>query len=104
MGVLLSRGVVQLALIVSVMLGAGLLDQVATAGELMTAFWPIGAMVSSVMDRARWTAHASFCSSSSAPTRRAMASSFGGEGRPATGPKDGPKADDLGSALDFTVC
>jgi hypothetical protein len=40
MGVLLSRGVVQLALIVGVMLGAGLLDREARAGELMKASSP----------------------------------------------------------------
>jgi hypothetical protein len=36
-----------------VMVGAGLLDQDATAGRLMTGSSPIGAMVSSVMYRAR---------------------------------------------------
>jgi hypothetical protein len=35
--------------IVTVMLGAGLLDQDATAGMLMTGSSPIGATVSSVM-------------------------------------------------------
>jgi len=35
------------------MLGAGLLDQDATAGKLMMVSSPIGAMVSSVMHRAR---------------------------------------------------
>ena len=59
------------------MFGAGLLDQDVRAGRLMTASSPIGAMVSSVMYRARWTAHSSFCSSSKAPTSRTMASSFG---------------------------
>jgi hypothetical protein len=44
------------------MLGAGLLDQFAMAGKLMTGSSPIGAMVSRVMERARWTAHSSFCS------------------------------------------
>lgn len=44
-------------MIVTVMLGAGLLDQDATAGRLMTASSPMGATVSSVMQRARWTAH-----------------------------------------------
>jgi len=32
-----------------VIFGAGLLDQDAAAGKLMTASWPIGAMLSSVM-------------------------------------------------------
>jgi hypothetical protein len=40
---------VQLALIVTVMFGAGLLDQDAMGGRQMTAIPPIGAMVSSVM-------------------------------------------------------
>ena len=39
------------------MFGTGLLDQDATAGRLMTGSSPIGAMVSSVMYLARWTAH-----------------------------------------------
>jgi hypothetical protein len=43
------RRVVLLALIVTVMFGAGLLDQDATAGRLMIGSSPIGAMVSSVM-------------------------------------------------------
>ncbi len=46
---MLSRGVVQLALIVTVNFGAGLLDQGAAADKLMTGSSPIGAMVSSVM-------------------------------------------------------
>ena len=46
---MLSHEVVSLGLIVTVMLGAGLLDQEATAGRLTTALSPIGAMVSSVM-------------------------------------------------------
>ena len=100
---MLSHGMVQLALIVTVMLGAGLLDQDATAGKLMTASSPIGAMVSSVMCRARWTAYSSFCSGRSAPTRRMMASSLGIEGIPAIGPKECPRADDLGAALDLAV-
>lgn len=37
----------------------------------------IGAMVSSVMYRARWTAHSSFCSIRIAPTRRIIALSLG---------------------------
>jgi len=45
------------------MLGAGLLDQDAAAGRLTTRSSPIGAIVSSVMYQARWTAHSSFCSS-----------------------------------------
>jgi hypothetical protein len=32
-----------------------------------------------------------------------MAASFGSEGRPATGPKDGPNAHDVGAAFDFSV-
>jgi len=51
--------------------------QRATAGRLICGSSLICAMVSSVRYRARWTAHSSFCSSSSAPTRRTMASSFG---------------------------
>jgi hypothetical protein len=43
------RRVVLLALNVTVMFGAGLLDQDATAGRLMIGSSPIGAMVSSVM-------------------------------------------------------
>jgi len=39
---------VYLALIVTVMGGAGMLDQVASAGRLMTGSSPIGAIVSSV--------------------------------------------------------
>lgn len=45
---MLSRGLL-LALIVTVMLGAGLLDQDAAASRLMPASSPIGAMVFSVM-------------------------------------------------------
>jgi len=47
--VMLSRGVVELARIVTVMFGAGLLDQDAAAGKLIRAASSIGAMVSSVM-------------------------------------------------------
>ena len=52
-------------------------DQRATAGRLMVGSSFIWAMVSNVMYLARWTAHSSFCSSSSAPTRGTMASSLG---------------------------
>src|SRR6476620_11087202 len=51
--------------------------QRATAGRLTKGSSLNGAMVSSVMYLARWTAHSSFCSSSKAPTRRTMASSLG---------------------------
>jgi hypothetical protein len=51
--------------------------QRATAGKLTNGSSLNSAMVSSVMYLARWTAHSSFCSSSSAPTRRTMASSLG---------------------------
>ena len=46
---MLSRGVVWQGLIVTVLFGAGLLDQDSAAGRLMTASSPIGAMVASVM-------------------------------------------------------
>ena len=42
---MLSRGVVWQGLIVTVLFGAGLLDQDSAAGRLMTASSPIGAMV-----------------------------------------------------------
>ena len=48
-GLMLSHGVVELSLIVTVRFGAGLLDQDAAAGRLMTGSSPIDAMVSSVM-------------------------------------------------------
>ena len=74
----------------------GLLDQDATAGRLMMGPSSIGAMVSSVMYLARWTARSSFCPKSSAPTRREMVASLGSEGLTATGPKECPNADDIG--------
>jgi hypothetical protein len=43
------HGFVWLALIVTVMFGAGLLDRDAAAGRLMTGSSPIGAMVFSAM-------------------------------------------------------
>ena len=46
---MLSLGVVSLALIVTAMFGAGVLDQDAAAGKVMTGSSPIGAMVSRVM-------------------------------------------------------
>ena len=98
-----SPGVVELALIVTVMFGAGLLDQGAAAGKLMTGSSPIGAMVSSVLQRARWTAHSSFWSSSRAPASRTMASSLGTEGMTANGPKERPRADDIGAPLNLTI-
>ena len=84
-------------------LGAGLLDQRATTGRLIIGSSLKGAMVSSVMYLARWTAHSSFCSSSRAPTRRVMAASLGSEGMTAIGPKECPNADDLGSAFDLAI-
>lgn len=56
--------------------GMGRADQRATAGKLMSGSSLIWLIVSSVMYLARGTAHSSFCSSSSAPTRRTTAPSF----------------------------
>jgi hypothetical protein len=100
---MLSPSVVWLARIVTVKFGAGLLDQGAAAGKLMIGSSPIGAMVSSVMERARWTAHSSFCSSSRAPTSRTMASSLGTQGMTAMGSKECPRADDIGAPRDLAI-
>lgn len=85
------------------MLDAGLLDQDAAVGRLMTASSPIGAMVSSVMYLARWAVHSSYFSNSKAPTRQMMASSLGIEGMIAIGPKECPRADDIRATLDLAV-
>lgn len=45
----------------------------------MTGSARIALIVSSAMQRARWTAHSSFRSRNSAPTERMMAPSFAGE-------------------------
>ena len=42
------------------MFGAGLLEQDAKSGKLMAACSPVGAMSSSVAQRARWTARSRF--------------------------------------------
>ena len=52
-------------------------EQPATFGRLTVGSSLKGAIVSTVMQRARWTAHSSFCSIKMVPTRRTMASSFG---------------------------
>src|ERR1700730_6319409 len=70
--------------------GIGRAGQLAIAGRLTVGSSLNGAMVSSVMYRARCTAHSSFCSSRMAPTRRTMASSLG-------------NADDLGAPFDLAV-
>ena len=57
--------------------GFGRFRQAAAADNLTKGSSLNGAMVSSVMSRARWTAHSSFCSSRMAPTKRVMASSLG---------------------------
>jgi hypothetical protein len=46
----------------------GRIGQLAIAGKLTAGSSPNGAIVSSVMQRPRWTAHSSFCSSKIAPT------------------------------------
>ena len=50
---IVSLGVVQLAMEIAVISGAGLLDQRATTGRLIMGSSPKGAMVSSVIYRAR---------------------------------------------------
>jgi hypothetical protein len=52
----------QLALAVTAICGAGLLDQDATTGRLTMRSSTIYGLISSVMQLARWTAYASFCS------------------------------------------
>src|SRR5271166_6808074 len=52
-------------------------DHPATAGRMTMGLSLTGAMVSSVMYRARWMAHSSFCSIRMEPTSRMIASSFG---------------------------
>ena len=55
----------------------GRIGQRAAIGRLTSGSSLIWLIVSSVMYRARWTAHSSFCSSRSAPTSRTMDLSFG---------------------------
>jgi hypothetical protein len=57
--------------------GVGRFRQAATAGSSTMGSSLNGAMVSSVMERALWTAYSSFCSRRIAPTRRVMAYSLG---------------------------
>jgi len=52
----------QLALAVTAICGAGLLAQDATTGRLTMRSSTIYGLISSVMQLARWTAYASFCS------------------------------------------
>ena len=48
--------------------GIGRIGQLAIAEKLTAGQSPNGAIASSVMQRPRWTAHSSFCSSRIAPT------------------------------------
>jgi hypothetical protein len=57
--------------------GLGRIGQITMAGNPTMGSSLKAAMVSSVMSRARWTAHSSFRSSRIAPTRRVIASSLG---------------------------
>src|ERR1700730_5059159 len=54
-----------------------LLDQAATVGRVTRGASLRGAMGSRLMERARWTAHSSFCSNSKAPIKRITAASLG---------------------------
>jgi len=53
---IVSLGVERLALVITLIFGGGPIDQHAAAGKLMIVSSPMGARVSSAMQRHRWTA------------------------------------------------